>query len=346
MVLDDCSRAVPGYTVFLGVPSALNLSLAMRQAIWHKTDPNWVVHGIPEVLYADHGSDFTSHHLAQVCVDLHIHLVHSAVARPQGRGKVERILGSITTELLPELPGHLVRGALASPPALSLPQLDTAIREWITTVYHRREHSETGIAPQQAWLADGWLPRTPDSLEVLDLLLVMVAAARTVHRDGIRFQGLRYHSPILAPYVGKPVTIRYDPRDLSEIRVFHHGRFLCRAINPEHAGEPITLKDIQTARVAHRRALREQLNSRRAAVAEYLPAPSADTVIAEADSSSTAPPRVKQSVRVDPAVNLANHPARARPPTPVPNTLRLYQTDFEPVDLDAAADPSEGGKRP
>jgi putative transposase len=105
------------------------------------------VHGIPEVLYADHGSDFTSDHLAQVCIDLRIRLVHSAVARPQGRGKVERILGSITTELLPELPGHLVRGKLASPPALSLPQLDTAIREWITSVYHAREHSETGVAP-------------------------------------------------------------------------------------------------------------------------------------------------------------------------------------------------------
>jgi putative transposase len=31
------------------------------------------------------------------------------------------------------------------------------------------------------------------------------------------------------------------------------------------------LKDIQTARAAHRRALREQLQQRRAAVAEYLP---------------------------------------------------------------------------
>ncbi len=53
--------------------------------------------------------------------------------------------------------------------------------------------------------------------------------------------------------------------------MFHRDRFLCRAINPEHAGEPVTLKDIQTARVAYRRALRDQLAIRRAAVAEYLP---------------------------------------------------------------------------
>lgn len=86
IVEDDCSRAVAGYTVFLGAPSSLNLSLALRQAIWRKTDPGWAVHGIPDVLYADHGSDFTSDHLAQVAADLHIELVHSTVGRPQGRG--------------------------------------------------------------------------------------------------------------------------------------------------------------------------------------------------------------------------------------------------------------------
>ncbi len=185
VVLDDCSRAVAGYTVFLGAPSAHNLSLALRQAIWTKTEPGWAVHGLPEVLYADHGSDFISDHVAQVCVDLHIALVHSAVGRPQGRGKVERFLGTVTTELLPELSGHLVRGRRASPPALTVSELDAAIGRWITSDYHQRVHSETGHLPQQAWLRDGWLPRTPDSLEDLDLLLVMVATARTVHRDGI-----------------------------------------------------------------------------------------------------------------------------------------------------------------
>lgn len=279
-MLDDCSRAVAGYTVFLGAPSALNLSLALRQAVWRKTDPGWVVHGLPDVLYADHVNDFTSDHLAQVAADLHIELVHSAVARPQGRGKVERFFGTLTTELLPDLPGHLVRGQPASSPRLSLPQLDAAVRRWITGTYHQREHSETGQAPQHAWLADGWLPRTPDSLEQLDLLLVQVAAPRVVHRDGIRFQGLRYLDPTLAAYVGESVTIRYDPRDLGEIRVFHRNLFLCRAISRKYAGQALTLKDIQTARTAHRRALRAQLDERRDAVREYLPAHPTSTAAA------------------------------------------------------------------
>ena len=110
VVLDDHSRAVCGYYVFLGAPSAMNTGLALRQAIWHKPDPDWPMCGIPDVLYVDHGSDFTSDHLATTAVDLRIRLIYSAVARPQGRGKIERFFGSVTTELLPDLPGHLAPG--------------------------------------------------------------------------------------------------------------------------------------------------------------------------------------------------------------------------------------------
>lgn len=92
-----------------------------------------------------------------------------------------------------------------------------------------------------------------------------------MHRDGIRFQGVRYLDPTLAAYVGERVTIRYDPRDMAEIRVYHRDTFVCRAVSPVHASQTVTLKDIQTARVAHRRALRAQLDRRHAAVRDYLP---------------------------------------------------------------------------
>jgi putative transposase len=77
VVLDDHSRAVAGYTVFLGDPTALQTALALRQAIWRKTDPGWPVCGLPAALYSDHGSDFTSDHLAQVCADVKVQLIHS-----------------------------------------------------------------------------------------------------------------------------------------------------------------------------------------------------------------------------------------------------------------------------
>ncbi len=38
-VMDDYSRSICGYMVFTGAPSSLNTALALRQAIWRKTDP-------------------------------------------------------------------------------------------------------------------------------------------------------------------------------------------------------------------------------------------------------------------------------------------------------------------
>ena len=98
VVIDDHSRAIAGYAVFFGAPSALQLALALRRAIWRKADPAWPICGIPDVLYVDHGSDFTSRHLKQVTADLRVELTFSTVGRPQGRGKVERFFGTVTSD--------------------------------------------------------------------------------------------------------------------------------------------------------------------------------------------------------------------------------------------------------
>jgi putative transposase len=114
----------------------------------------------------------------------------------------------------------------------------------------------------------------PESLEQLDLLLLTVARPRKVQRDGIRFQGLRYLDPLLAAYVGETVTIRYDPRDLTELRVFHQDQFLCRAICQELAGETVSLQDIIKARRLRKRELHEHLRQRRSLLDVMLPAKS------------------------------------------------------------------------
>jgi putative transposase len=296
IVLDDHSRAIAGYMVFFSAPSVLNTCLSLRQAIWRKTEPAWPVCGIPDVLYVDHGSDFTSNHLDQVATSLHFQVVYSGVGRPQGRGKIERLFGTFNTELLPELPGHVVNGKPTTTPRLSLADLDRAIGAFINGTYHVRIHSETGTTPLDAWRGEGFLPRLPDSLEDLDLLLVMHAKPRSVQRDGIHFEGLRYTSPTLAGYVREAVTIRFDPRDVSEIRVFYHNRFLCRAVSEEHAGETVTLKDLAAARRAHRRHLRATIDERIGRVTDFLPIRTDPTVGVEKSERSMRLTRVKLRV--------------------------------------------------
>ena len=106
VVIDDYSRAIAGYYISFDAPSALQTALALRQAIWRKNNPKWHICGIPEVLYTDHGSDFTSHHIEQVCLDLKIRLIFSTVGQPRGRGKIERFFLTVNQMLLSKLSGY------------------------------------------------------------------------------------------------------------------------------------------------------------------------------------------------------------------------------------------------
>lgn len=273
VVLDDYSRAVAGYTVFLGAPTAEQTALALHQAVNRKANPDWPVCGLPDVLYSDHGSDFTSARLERVCLDTHVRLIHSRVGVPQGRGKIERFYGTITTELLPHLPGHIPHGTDGvpiTPPTLTLEQLDAILERFIVVEYNHRRHSETGQAPADRWGSSGFIPRTPSRPEDLDELLLSASATRRVQRDGIRFAATRYVSPVLAAYVGEDVTVRFNPRDVGEIRVYFSDAFLCRAIAPELAAETISLQELQAARSERRRELKRQLRDRRS-MADALP---------------------------------------------------------------------------
>ncbi len=105
-----------------------------------------------------------------------------------------------------------------------------------------------------------------ESLEQLDLLLLTVAKSRRVRPDGIHFLGMRYIDPTLAAYVGEEVILRYDPRDIAEVRVFYQNRFLCRAICQELAGETVPLREIMRARNHRRKELRRTIQDRQRTV--------------------------------------------------------------------------------
>ena len=111
--MDDYSRAVAGFAVSFHAPSAIQTALVLRQAIWRKPVPQWHICGLPTTFYTDHGSDFTSHHLEQVSVDLKIALVCSEAGMPRGRGRIERFFRTINQRLLCGLPGYTPAGAPA-----------------------------------------------------------------------------------------------------------------------------------------------------------------------------------------------------------------------------------------
>lgn len=274
VIEDDFSRCVAAYFLSFEVPTALKTALTLRQAIWRKLDPRWRICGIPEIFYTDHGSDFTSAHLEQVCADLRIQLIFSTVGMPRGRGRIERFFQTITQLLLHCLPGYAPVGgtppAAVTPATLTLADFEACFQEFLLGDYHVREQRDRATTPQARWEATGFLPRMPESLHQLDLLLLTLVKARRVRRDGIHFQTLRYMDPTLAAYVGEDVVIRYDPRDMAEIRVYHRDVFVCRAICQELAGQTVTLKEIVRARNQRRRELRQEIKERAELVQTYL----------------------------------------------------------------------------
>jgi putative transposase len=214
-------------------------------------------------MYTDSGSDFISAHLQQVGTDLKMILTNSIPGQPRGRGRIERFFRTVQQRLLCALPGYAPpKQGVRDAPRLTLDACECRFRDFVFDVYHVEPHSETPIPPQQRWEAGGFFPQMPDSLEQLDFLLLTVAKPRKVRRDGIWFLGMRYLDTTLAAYVGESVIIRYDPRDVAEIRVFYHDRFLCRAICQDLAGATVPLRDIMRARNRHRRELRHTLQER------------------------------------------------------------------------------------
>lgn len=258
IIFDDYSRAIAGYQLSFLAPSAIKTSLALRQAIWYKKEVNWRICGIPAILYTDHGSDFTSKHIEQVCCDLKIRLIFSQVAQPRGRGKIERFFLTLNQMCLSSLDGYIKKDNKAT---LTLTELDDIIKSFIIE-YNNRIQERSNVSPQECWDKNGFLPNMPESLEQLDLLLLTVIKSRKVRRDGIHFQGLRYVDPLLASYINEDIIIRYDPSDITEIRVFYKNKYLCRPVCQELANQRISLKEIEKARNERKKELNKTITER------------------------------------------------------------------------------------
>ena len=163
VILDDHSRAIAGYTVFLGDPTAAADRAGVAAGDLAQDRPGWPVCGVPAgrctAITAPTSPAPTSPRCAPTSK---VQLIHSSPGKPRGRGKVERLFGTITTELLPTLPGHIPpgnHGRPVTPPALTLSELDAAVGRYIVDTYHQRVHPETGQTPLARWSAGDWLPR-------------------------------------------------------------------------------------------------------------------------------------------------------------------------------------------
>jgi putative transposase len=341
-VEDDFSRAIAGYRLSFSPSKAIHTALTLRQAIWYKQDPRWPMCGLPLIFYTDHGSDFTSRHLQYATADLGIRHICSQVAIPRGRGKIERFFLSVEQLLLPDLGGYAPKSQTRDPssrftkrlpqPTLTLAQFAERFHSWLLDTYHLRPQEDLNSSPLQRWKQATIVPTMPPSLEKLDELLILEPRARTVQQEGISFQGHRYIDTALQAVVKQEVTIRYDPTDLSQIRVFvtehGHERFLCDATRQDPGDEIIPVEDIVEARNARRKEIRTTVRKRAKTVKRFSPsdhrAPSTSHTTGEQampepqEQTSNMPSTLSPSPHLlsEPPVNLAAEEERLELPPP------------------------------
>lgn len=263
-IIDDYSRVIPGYFLDVKKPNSTKIASALRQGVWVKGDEKWTVCGIPDVFYSDQGRDFKSTHIAQAAADLGMKLVRTRKRKPRGRGKIERFFRTVDQRFSKK---H--KSSKSKP--ISLRALTEAFHEWLFSDYHFRKHREIKMTPMDKWSQAAFLPRLPDSLESLDLMLQKVGKSRKMGRDGIRFKNFKYSDMTLSESVGQEFSIRYDPRDLSAIYVYgEEGKLFCKATCAELAGSGPTPEAIIEERSRIKKKLKKEISERRQAASLLL----------------------------------------------------------------------------
>jgi putative transposase len=206
--IDDHSRAVVGHRWGFA-EDTVRLAAALRPAL--------AARGVPQYVYTDNGSAFVDSWLMRACAKLGIKLVHSAPGRPQGRGKIERLFRTVNSEFIVEIAAG---DGAAGRQVKDLAELNRLFTAWVEGVYHRRVHSETGMAPLARWMQGAPFP-VPATVDLEEAF--RWSEHRTVSKTAlVSLHGNRYQvDPHL---VGRKIELVFDPFDLTFLRVRCDGR--------------------------------------------------------------------------------------------------------------------------
>ncbi len=245
LAMDVLTRMVTGFYLSLDAPSRVSIGLCLLHAVYDKTswmaerdiDAPWPVAGLPEILHADNGPDFRSRAFERACRNHGIQLIWRPPGQPHFGGHIERLIGTQMGAV------HLLPGTTFSNPSerggyqssraarMTLRELERWIGWEIAGHYHQRIHRGLHRPPIAVWreYEDQLKFRLPvDRLQFW--VSFLPEEERTLRRDGIHFNNIRYWSDALAADVGHAkgkLLIKYDPRDLSRIFVRRpSGRFV------------------------------------------------------------------------------------------------------------------------
>jgi len=200
--IDDYTRLVPHAQFYLDQRLPV-LEDCFRKAILKR--------GVPDSVYVDNGKIFVSKWFRMACAKLNIRHITASVFSPEGKGKVERFMGTVD-QFINEI-------SLVKPKTLK--ELNDAFFHWLEEGYNHRPHAaHNGRTPAYVFAADLRKLRfvTPEELREAFLW----EETRKVDKTGcVKLNGLLFD--VGPEFVGKQVDLRFDPFDMDEVEVWLNG---------------------------------------------------------------------------------------------------------------------------
>ena len=253
LAMDVYSRMVYGYYLSLEAPGYFSVAQALLMGILPKDsilrelgiEGRWEIWGIPDRIHVDNAKEFRSSHLENFCQEYGIALDYRPRKTPHYGGHIERLIRTINQEIH-NLPGTTFSNTVQKKEykpekyaAFTLPELERWLVQYIVNYYHKRIHTELGMTPEEKYrigiFGDGrikgrGLPRLITGEEAKKLWLSLLPSfRRTIQKDGVHFEGLRYFDSVFKPFIRSvrkgerpgTYTFKYDPRNIKFIYFRH-----------------------------------------------------------------------------------------------------------------------------
>jgi putative transposase len=240
LATDVATRCIVGFVVSFVPPGASTVSLCLTTIVASKANwlrelgvaGNWPMSGLPRSLHLDGAAEFKSKALKRGCAQYGIELVYRE--RPHHGGHIERLIGTKMSKLkaLPGATGGSPKARRSYDPdrhaAMTLGELEAWFAQQIVGRYHQEPHRGLkGGTPCGAWALHPAPALPPGSLKRFRIDF-LPAISRTLRRDGIVFENLRYWHPIFSQWLARRerLTLHFDPRNLAKLYVPHDGDYL------------------------------------------------------------------------------------------------------------------------
>lgn len=205
--VDDASRVCCHAEFFLSEDTD-TLIKALKSALYKR--------GIPEALYVDNGSIYTSKEITQICVRLGCQLLHTPVRDGAAKGKVERFFRTVRQSFLERKLDLSSIGAL-----------NTAFTAWVENDYNAKMHSVLGMRPIDRFGLDLSRIRFLPPNEANDELFYVEEERKVLADNTFSFKKIRFEAPRDLRH--QKIQIRYNRFKFEKAIVYYKGERMGQA---------------------------------------------------------------------------------------------------------------------